>query len=237
MKLIFYTLIWILSSLNVNSQPVKVLLVTGGHSYDTIQFFQMFDSLNNIEYKHYSQPEANVVIVSGIASNYDVIVFYDMWKDISSAEKEAYLKLTGEGKPFLFLHHSLVSYQDWPEFEKIVGGRYIQKSPDIPLKEQSTYRHDVWVDINIVDSQHFVTSGINKFRLFDEVYGNYRFSPEVIPLLKTNHPESSPVIGWINRYNSSVIVYLQPGHDHHAFESEPYRRLIGQAINYLANNK
>jgi len=197
----------------------------------------MFDSFKNIEYEHYSQPDANIAIVNGITSKYDVLVFYDMCKDISSREKDAYLKLATGGKPFLFLHHSLVSYQDWPEFEKILGGRYIQKSSDIPLKEQSTYRHDVWVDIEIIDSQHFVTSGINNFRIFDEVYGNYRVSSDVIPLLKTNHPESSPVIGWINRYKSSVIVYLQPGHDHHAFESEPYRRLIGQAINYLANNK
>ena len=82
------------------------MLVTGGHSYDTIRFFQMFDSLNNIEYEHYSQPDANIAIANGVASNYDVLVFYDMWKDISSAEKEAYLKLTRERKPFFFCIHS-----------------------------------------------------------------------------------------------------------------------------------
>jgi hypothetical protein len=237
MKFILYASICILSTLHLNAQSVKVMLVTGGHSYDTIQFFQLFDSFQNITYKHFGQPDANNAIANGAASQYDVLVFYDMWKSLSVTEKEAYLKLTREGKPFLFLHHSLVSYQNWPEFEQIIGGKYIEKSTDVAIVEQSNYKHDVWVDITVPDPHHPVTSGLENFRLFDEVYGNYRISPDVIPLLETNHPGSEPVIGWINRYNSSTIIYLQPGHDRHAFESEPYRKLIYQAINYLAEYK
>ncbi len=153
MKFILYTSICILSALNLNAQSIKVMLVTGGHSYDTIQFFQLFDSFQNITYKHYSQPDANLAIVDGAASQYDVLIFYDMWKSLSEQEKEAYLNLTRDGKPFLFLHHSLVSYQNWPEFEQIIGGKYIERSLDIPLAEQSNYKHDVWVDITVPDWQ------------------------------------------------------------------------------------
>ncbi len=220
----------------MKAQPVNVMLVTGGHSFDTLQFFQMFDSLKDIDYVHFSQPEANKAIVNDAAANYDVLVFYDMWRTISEQEKEAYLDLTKKGKPFLFLHHSLVSYQKWPEFEKLLGGKYVEDG-ELPKEEQSTYKHDVWVEVEVVDDRHPVTSGMNDFRIFDEVYGNYKLLPTVKPLLKTTHAESSPVIGWENRYNQSTVIYLQPGHDKNAYESPNYRKIVSQAINYLAGMK
>lgn len=210
------------------------MVVTGGHSYDTIQFFQLFDSIDEIEYEHYTQPEANSVIVNDKTADFDVFIFYDMWQNISEKEKESYIALTRQGKPFLFLHHSLVSYQDWPEFEKIIGGKYVETTPDVPEEKRSTYKHDVWVNVKVVNSNHPVTTDFNDFRLFDEVYGNFRVSSAVQPLLKTSHPESTETIGWENKYNSSTIVYLQPGHDYHAFESANYRKLISRAIHYLA---
>lgn len=219
----------------LNAQTVNVMLVTGGHSYDTIQFFQLFDSIENIEYDHFAQPNANKAIAENLAANYDVVVFYDMWQEISEKEKQAYLEMTRQGIPLLFLHHSLVSYQNWPEFEKLLGGKYIERSSVIPKEEQSTYKHDVWVDLEVVKPEHPVTKGFSDFKLFDEVYGNYCVSPSVQPLLKTDHPESTEIIGWENKYNESTIIYLQPGHDYHAFESDEYRKLISQAIHFLAN--
>jgi uncharacterized protein len=237
MKLIFTLAACFLLFFSLNAQPVKIMLVTGGHSYDTLQFFQLFDSLEGIDYEHFNQPDANKALVEDAGKNYDVLVFYDMWREISELEKEAYLDLTKQGKPFLFLHHALVSYQNWPEFEKILGGKYVDRSPDIPKENLSTYKHDVWIDVEVADKRHPVTKGMEDFRIFDEVYGNYRVSPDVKPLLKTNHPESTPVIGWENRYNASSIVYLQPGHDFNAYTSDEYRRLLLQAILYLAQKK
>jgi uncharacterized protein len=220
-------------SFHLEAQPVRIMLITGGHSFDTLQFFQLFDSLEGVNYTHFSQPEANQAITDNVADDFDVLVFYDMWRNIDEPAKAAYLDLTKLGKSFLFLHHSMVSYQNWPEFEILRGGSYIQNQ-DLPEEQQSTYRHDVWVDVEIVDPEHPVTQGMANFRLFDEVYGNYRVMPGVKPLLKTNHPESSPVIAWENKYNSSYIITLQPGHDKNAYKSENYRKLLVQSIKYLA---
>jgi uncharacterized protein len=234
MKLFLTFAACLVFSFSMIAQPVKIMLVTGGHSYDTLQFVQMFRSFPGIEYEHFNQPEANQAIINGVAEEYDVLVFYDMWKDLTDSAKEAYIGLTKKGKPFLFMHHALVSYQGWPEFENLLGGRYIQNDK-LPVEQQSNYKHDVWVAVEIADSRHPVTRGMTSFKLFDEVYGNYSVLPEVRPLLTTSHPESTPVIAWENRYNASCIVYLQPGHDKHAFESEAYRKLILQSIRYLAS--
>ena len=209
------------------------MLITGGHAFDTIQFFQLFDKMEGIEYEHFSQPAANREIVQGTAEDFDVLVFYDMWNDISQTEKASYINLTKEGKPFLFLHHSLASYQNWNLFEKLIGGKYIEKGVGVPEDELSTYEHDVWVYM-IPVMNHPVTKGFGTIKLFDEIYGNTRVSDDVLPLFKSNHPKSSRIIAWENAFNLSKIIYLQPGHDYRSFESENYRKLLRQTILYLA---
>ena len=233
MKQIFLLIILFFPTHSVFSQPVKIMLVTGGHAFDTIQFFDMFDALTGIEYEHIQQPKANQRIASGKTEDFDVLVFYDMWQGIGDFEKQAYLKLTNEGKPMLFLHHSIVSYQDWAEFEKILGGKYVEKARGVPPDEQSNYEHDVWV-YSKVENITPVTRGFGELRFFDEIYGNVRISDNVMPLLKTRHPKSMEIIAWENRYNKSKIVYIQPGHDHRTFGEESYRKLLSQAIHYLA---
>lgn len=233
MKHVYIILGIFLITYNLKAQPVEIMLITGGHAFDTVQFFQLFDQMEEVEYTHFSQPKANHALVNGDAEKFDVLVFYDMWKEITDSEKRAYIHLTKQGKPFLFLHHSLVSYQDWKTFEKLIGGKYVSKNPAIPENQYSTYEHDVWVYMHVLKN-HPITKGFDTIKLFDEVYGNTRVSDDVIPLFKTKHPKSSEIIGWENKFNNSSIVYLQPGHDSRAFESADYRKLLQQAIFYLA---
>ena len=214
------------------AQPIKVMLVTGGHSYDTIPFFELFDALNGVEFEHFQQPNANAEIAKNLAEDFDVLVFYDMWKNISTDEKSAYLKLTKQGKPMLFLHHSLASYQNWPEFEHIIGGKYVEKDKGIPEEEWSNYEHDVWV-YSKVENITPVTKGFKELRFFDEVYGNVRMLERVTPLLRTTHPKSMPFIAWQHTFNNSKIVYIQPGHDKRTYVEKDYQKLLLQAINYL----
>ena len=127
MKQILLVLIFLFPGLFLTAQPVKIMLITGGHAFDTVQFLEMFDVMEGVEYENFEQPKANAKLVKDLAEDFDVLVFYDMWQNISESEKSAYLNLAQQGKPFLFLHHSIVSYQSWPEFEKIVGGKYFEK--------------------------------------------------------------------------------------------------------------
>jgi len=233
MKRICFLFFFLISANLLYAQSIKIMLVTGGHDFDTLQFFEMFDALPGIEYEHFQQPKANREIAKNYAENFDVIVFYDMWKNISEAEKSAYLNLTQQGKPLLFLHHSIASYQAWPEFEKILGGKYVEAARGIPKEEQSNYEHDVWVYTK-VENYTAVTVGLKEPRFFDEIYGNVRISDDVIPLLRTRHPKSMEYIAWQHKYNNSQVVYIQPGHDHRRYESEEYRKLLLQAIKFLA---
>lgn len=233
MKRICFLFFFLISITFIQAQPIKVMLVTGGHAFDTLQFFEMFDALPGVEYEHFQQPKANQELVKNQAENFDVVVFYDMWKNISEMEKGAYLKLTQQGKPLLFLHHSIASYQDWPEFENIIGGKYVEAARGVPKEEQSNYEHDVWVYTK-VENYTAVTVGLKEPRFFDEIYGNVRISDDVIPLLRTRHPKSMEFVAWQHKYKNSQVVYIQPGHDYRTYQSEEYRKLLLQAIKFLA---
>jgi type 1 glutamine amidotransferase len=206
----------------------KILIITGGHDFEREEFFEMFDAMPGISYGEIMHPEANQVYDSSLMDKTDVLVFYDMYQKIDSAQKTAFLKLLEEGKGMVFLHHSLASYQDWPEFEQIRGGRYI-----LADEEGSTYMHDVDMSIEVVSNDHPVTRGINDFVIHDETYGNFAVEQNVQPLLHCSHPESGELIAWAKQYGNSRIVYLQLGHDHHAYENPNFRQLLSQAIAWV----
>lgn len=214
------------------TESTSVLIVTGGHEFEREAFFNMFTAMPNVEYHHMEHPQANEIYASPELEKYDVLVYYDMNQDISESQKQAFLDMVQQGKGLVFLHHSLASYQEWDAYLDIQGGRYHLEPEDKSRK--STYKHDVQIDVNVVDSSHPVTRGLQDFTIHDEVYGNFQVLPTVQPLLKTDHPESGDTLAWAHTYGNSNIVYIQLGHDHHAYENAKYQRLVRQAIQWAA---
>lgn len=218
---------------NVVIAQQKILIITGGHDFEQKQFFEMFDSFKDMDYDWLVQPEGNKLLEAEKKTDYQAIVYYDMYQPITTTQQEAYLTELKKGTGMVFLHHSLVSYQDWPEFQQIIGGKYLLK--ETSTNPKSTYKHDVNLKVHIAKSglKSHVTKGVQDFMIHDEVYGNYIVNDNVTPLLITNHPESTEVIGWSHSYLNSKIVYLQPGHDHFAYENSNYRKLVRQAIEFV----
>ena len=229
---ILVVLLSVNSMLSANRQ--KILIITGGHEFDRISFFQMFDSFNHLIYNELVQPEARKQLETIDLASFDAVVFYDMPQTITDEEKNAYYRLVKEGKGLLFLHHSICAYQDWPEFESIVGGKYYEKKKDDQFGV-SSYQHDVDFKVKVEHQFHPVTKGLKNFMLHDEVYGNLEVLPEVYPLLSTSHPKSNVLIGWTLKKEKSKIVFIQPGHDKNSYTNPNYRRLIKQAIIYVSS--
>jgi type 1 glutamine amidotransferase len=235
-KLLFYLMFMTLYTLSCTDSPkLNLLIVTGGHGFERDAFFSIFNSFSDIDYEEVVHPHANTLYAAQEIDNYDVLVFYDMVQDISEEQKEAFINLLNRGKGIVFLHHSLVSYQAWDEFEKIIGGRYYLKSDSLENTDiiPSNYKHDVIIPVEIEDKNHPITEGLSSFEIHDEVYGNYKVLPIVHSLLSTTHPESGDIVAWTNEYGKSRIVYIQLGHDHFAYENPNFRRLVHQAIKWV----
>ena len=219
------------------AQPkkIKVLIVTGGHGYERKPFYNVFDSIPSITYDTLVQPQANALIASPEVNKYDVLVFYDLYDSISPAQQEAYINLLKKGASMIFLHHSLVSYQNWPEFIKIVGGQY-HTSPVLVNGDtlRANYQHGVNIPVKVEHKNHPVTRGISDFEIEDEVYGDVEILPRVSPLLSTTHPKSMRYLAWVNHYGNSDVIYIQLGHGPSAYSNPNYRKLIQQAIEWSA---
>jgi len=234
--LLLLILLTFFSCQSTGAKKLNIFIITGGHNFERQAFFGMFDSFPDITYTELQQPDANNYYTPDKAKDADVFVFYDMVQDISEPQKAAFLDLLNKGKGMVFLHHSFISYQDWPEFEQVTGGKYfleatMKDGQEIPA---STYKHDVNFDLTVVDPEHPVTKGLRDFTIHDEVYGGYTVLPDVEPLLTTNHPESSEIIAWAKSYGNSRIVVIQPGHDSHGYSNPNYQQLVKQAIEWVA---
>ena len=201
---------------------IHALVVTGGHGFEQEPFWEMFNSFENFSYDTVVFPGAFDYLNVEAAQNYDVLVFYDMWQEINTDQQIAYLELLNSGKPIVYLHHALISFQEWAEFNQIVGGVWEEG--------RGTVKHNVQYTIQIADPNHPVTKGMQDFEIEDETYANYSVNPDVHVLLRAEHPESAPVIGWTHRYENSQVVYIQLGHDGLAYGNPGYRKLVNRAI-------
>jgi type 1 glutamine amidotransferase len=215
---------------------LAVLLVTGGHDFERPQFAALFDSLEGVTWREVTHPDANGLYTVEACETYDVLVLYDLNQEITDEQKAALLAMLKRGKGLVVLHHALADYQAWDEWRDVIGGRYYLAPTERDGKQipASTYRHGVDINLHVVDPEHPVTKGLTDFTIHDEVYGGYEVLPTVHPLLTTDNPESSPTIAWTNTYGNSRVVTIQLGHDHVAWENPNYRRLVSQAIGWVA---
>lgn len=216
---------------------IKVLVVTGGHGFDREPFFRMFAENPEITFTAAAHSGTNASAYERKdLLDHQVVVLYDMPRQISAVQKAAFMSLFDRGVGVVVLHHALVSYPNWPDYERIIGGRYLEPNPDKPgtVTEQAGYEHDVEVPVVIVAANHPVTAGLKDFTLHDEIYWGYRVGEDVTPLITTTHPRSGKPLGWTRNQGRSRVVFIQPGHGKEAFNHEQYRRLLAQAIRWVA---
>lgn len=181
---------------NMPDERIEVLLVTGGHAYDREPFLAAWQADNGLHVTHVEHPEATDYIASGRASEFDVVVFYDMPgvdplgperpTELPLGVREGFELMTKRGTGLVFLHHALASWPAWEGFAELVGGRYnfrpgTLRGVDWP---DSGYLHDTSHNISVVDLNHPVTQGVAPtFALRDELYLCAVFDDTSTPLL------------------------------------------------------
>jgi type 1 glutamine amidotransferase len=220
--------------------PLRVLIVTGGHDFERTPFFAMFQAMPGIQWTEAVQPGANALWTLDEARKYDVIVLYDFVQEISEGQKQNMVRLLKEKeKGLVGLHHCIGDYQDWPEFRRILGGRYyLSKRFEEGIEYQpGAFLHDQTFTVHIASRTHPITEGLDDFEIDDEAYKGYYVNPGVTELLRVDHPKSDPVIGWAHQYGKSRIVYLQLGHGPAAYANSSYRRIVENAIYWAGRRK
>jgi uncharacterized protein len=215
---------------------IRVLLVTGGHDFERKQFFELFQTNTDISLQTVEHTNLAAFLQAPQAQTYDVLALYDMWQNISDEMKTNFVELLRQGKGLVVLHHALCSYQDWPEYRRIIGGRYLLKKTVLDGVEwpASSYEHGRHFVIHIVDQSHPITQGVRDFEIHDETYKGFNVMADVHPLLTTDDPESTKTIAWTKTYLSARVFFMQSGHDHFAWDNPSYQRILRQGIRWAA---
>ena len=218
---------------------MKVAVVTGGHEFDESSFLRLFTSDKGITYAHLPQTDDSELFDEIGGWQYDVIVLYNFTQKISERRRENFLRLLDNGVGVLSLHHASGAFQEWCEYPKIIGCRYLL-SPverDGVRREPSTYQHDVDIPVHVTDTTHAVTRGARDFVVHDETYEGCEFEPDNHLLLTTTEKRSDEPLGWARTYRRSRVVHFQLGHGPDIFGSEQFRGLVDQAVRWCAEGR
>jgi hypothetical protein len=215
---------------------ISVLVITGGHAFETEPFFRLFRdnaAITAVAAEHRTG-SASAWERDDLAT-FDVVVLYDMPRSITPAQQAKMRSLFERGTGLVVLHHALVSFQDWPDYERIIGGRYPEPPKGQPaISDRVGYEHDVDVPVTILDTRHPITAGMKGFTIRDEIYWGFRVGSDVLPLLGTTHPKAGKPLMWARTEGKSRVVFLQLGHDRHAFENPNFRELVARSIRWAA---
>ena len=209
--------------LNEAAEPaVRVLVVTGGHSYET-EFYSLFCA-NGLKWDHSaSNLEA---FKSDIRGEYDVLVLYDLSEDLDEQGRQNLRAFLESGKGLVVMHHALADYNSWEWWWRdVVGGRYVLGE----TTDASSAHHGLELFIETA-VEHPITRGLGAMHFWDETYKNMWISPEVTVILRVEEKKSDGPVAWVSPYKKSRVVSIQLGHDRNAFLNPGFHALVERAI-------
>lgn len=213
---------------------LRVLVTYGGHDFQEKEFFAMWDGLPGVTYTKAPLPQSADLFKPGLEKDYDVIVCYDMVKELSPGQQRGLLDLLNRGIGLVALHHNLSGNLEWSEYHKVIGGSWLWQKRTIDGREYgpSTFEHGQEIPVKVADKDHPITKGLDDFVIHDETYGNTYVSPSVHVLLKADNPKNVVPFAWTNHYGKSRIVYFQAGHDSDAWKHPCFLEILMRSMRW-----
>lgn len=213
----------------------RVLIVTGGHEYDTAAFNAMWRSFTDVEFTVRNQAFGHEVFEDVAGWDFDVLVFYnhqDPGARLTDRHKRNYQTLIDKGVGMLVLHHGVAAYPFWPEFEALAGVRY---RSSLYFKDSlSEAKEGVAIPCALAESTHPLAAGMPaSFSVTDEMYFKMRFATDNRVLLTTSYPASQGPAAWTRKRGNSRVFTTFLGHGPSLFANAPFRAMLAQAIAWI----
>ena len=212
--------------------PVKLAVVTGGHSYDVPNFYRLFAGLPKVE--AYVQPMDDFAASPlEVRQSYDVVAFYIMLMDGPADEghpwwagkpKTAIEELGQTSQGIFVLHHAILAYPQYPLWNELVGienrkfGYYIGES----------------LRVNVTAPKHPITKGLADWDMIDETYTMDDAAAGSEILLSVNHPKSMKHIAWTRQYKNSRVFNFQSGHDNQTWANPNFQNVLQRGVLWCA---
>ena len=202
-------------------RDVQTAVVTGGHSFDVINFHRLLRELEGVD-AYIQHMEDFTAASETVRDSYGAIVFYTMLREEVSEKLAAVMNHIGDRpQGLVFLHHGLLAYPDWPLWDEMVG---------LTGRRLTRYSHDEQMPLAVADTTHPVTAGLADWTVADETYLMGDAGGDNHILLTTDHADSMNTLAWVRQYRQCRVVCLQLGHDNQVWADAGFRRFLQQAI-------
>lgn len=220
-----------MTSAEAESTTVRTAVVIGAHPVEVPAFTRLFRGLKDVE-PYVMTLEDWVVDMGGHRASgfYDVVVFYNFHQEEPAPSHSTWIDVRGAVDSLrdgsvgvLVLHHAILAYPTWSTWSELVG---IDERAFTSAKMQTLEP--------TVATPHPITEGVADWELIDETYSMVDAGPGSEILLSVDHPRSMRTLGWTRSFGDARVFCLQSGHDHTALDDPTFRRVVQQAIRWLA---
>jgi type 1 glutamine amidotransferase len=145
-----------------------------------------------------------------------------------AAARDGLLAFMQRGGRLLSLHVSATSFPTMPEWEGVVGGRWV--------RGQTMHPPIGPAQIRIRPEKHPVTAGLSDFELTDERYSYLRTSADISVLADHDHDGRRHPLVWTRETGTSRVVYDALGHDTRSYDSPERCRLLANEASWLVTD-
>jgi uncharacterized protein len=180
----------------------------------------------------------------------------------TDGQRAAITSMLEAGQGMVVTHHSLAGWPGWDGWAAALGGRFNYAPGPMRGVDWPSSGTRIETYTARVVAQHPITADVDDFTLTDELYCCSIFEDEVVPLLRADadfdpasfirtyehvivgeadapssvgHPPASNLIAWAKVAGRSPLVYIQPGDTATTFSLPQYRRLLANAIAWVAS--
>lgn len=211
--------------------PVKLAVVTGGHSYDVPNFHALFRALPGVD--AYIQHMDDFASSSkATREGYDAVLFFTMATAAPTDDGPWYagkpltaLSELGEtSQGIVMLHHALVDHHKWEPWEQMTGC----------AGDFRDYHVGETVTTLIADAAHPITAGLESWTMTDETYEMSEPFEGSHVLLTSDHPRSMTALAWTRQYRQSRVFCYQAGHDNATWADTHFREVLARGIAWAA---
>ena len=207
--------------------PVRVLMFIGGiaHDYEALpkQLAENLDKQGDLKVEVTSDLDE---LNAGRLAEFDVILLNTcIEKGLGEARRKDLVDALRNGKGLIGLHCALWTFQDWPEFRKILGGLVL--------------KHDKFAAAPnvVVDRGHPIATGLpEKFDILSEPYFVNKRGRDIHVIVQTARSYADregvePQV-WTTRYAGARVCAITYGHDEKSQGDPKFLELLGNAVRW-----
>ena len=214
---------------------IKIAVVTGGHSFDVLNFHRLFRCLKGVD-TYIQHMDDFASSPQEVRDSYDAVLFYTMLREGPTDEgmpwyagqpKTALEHLGDTEQGIFMLHHAILAYPQWQFWSDLCG-----------IQERSFgYHADQTIQVELTHVEHPITKGLTTWDMVDETYTMSEPGEGNEILLTVDHPNSMRAVAWTRTYKKTRVFCYALGHDNQAWSNPSFRTVLERGIRWVAGKE